>query len=79
MTGSIPPTSGPPPSNPSNGSSDNPDAGMSSSGYTKTYEDLINNPAAEKALDTSIKDAGSQQRDSMKNEAAENKQIEEDS
>lgn len=79
MTGSIPPTGGPPPPNPNGSPPDNPDAGMPPSEYTNTYENLINNPAAEQALDKSIKDAGSQQRASMKNQAAENKQIEEDS
>ncbi|MCB1117692.1 MAG: hypothetical protein KDK50_03815 [Chlamydiia bacterium] len=77
MTGSIPPTSGSPPSTPPDGPNGKQDVDMPPSDYETTYKNVINNPAAEQALDKSIKEAGSQQRASMKDQAEENKRIEE--
>lgn len=77
MTGPIPPTSGSPPSTPPDGPNGKQDVDMPSSDYKTTYENVINTPAAEQALDKSIKKAGSQQRASMNDQAEENNQIEE--
>ncbi|MCP5492549.1 MAG: hypothetical protein H7A40_05860 [Chlamydiales bacterium] len=77
MTGPIPPTSGSPPSTPPDGPNGKQDVDMPSSDYKITYENVINNPAAEQALDKSIEGAGSRQRASMQNQAEKNKKIEE--